>query len=99
VKDEPKPPLLWIQTTVFAATFLIAAIGVPWYALSVGFEWSAIVAFVLFCGATGISITAGYHRLWAHNAAVLCPLRRRNGPEQHPELGERPSPPSSPCGR
>jgi stearoyl-CoA desaturase (delta-9 desaturase) len=76
VKDEPKPPLLWIQTTVFAATFLIAAIGVPWYALSVGFEWSAIVAFVLFCGATGISITAGYHRLWAHNAYKAHPLLR-----------------------
>jgi stearoyl-CoA desaturase (delta-9 desaturase) len=59
---------LWVQITVFAATFLIAAIGVPWYALSVGFESSAIIAFVLFCMATGISITAGYHRLWAHSA-------------------------------
>jgi stearoyl-CoA desaturase (delta-9 desaturase) len=66
--QEEKPPLLWVQTTVFAATFLIAAIGVPWYALSVGFEWSAIVAFIAFFAATGLSITAGYHRLFAHNA-------------------------------
>ncbi len=65
---EEKPPLLWVQCTVFAVTFLIAAIGVPWYALAVGFEWSAIIAFVLFLLATGLSITAGYHRLWAHNA-------------------------------
>ena len=67
-QGEEKPPLLWVQATVFAVTFLIAAIGVPWYALAVGFEWSAIIAFVLFCVATGLSITAGYHRLWAHNA-------------------------------
>ncbi len=67
-QGEEKPPLLWVQATVFAITFLIAAIGVPWYAIAVGFEWSAIVAFVLFCIATGLSITAGYHRLWAHNA-------------------------------
>lgn len=73
---EEKPPLLWVQTTVFAATFLIAAIGVPWYAMAVGFEWTAILGFVLFWLATGISITAGYHRLWAHNAyKASWPLR------------------------
>ena len=68
LKEQEKPPLLWVQTIVFATTFLVAAIGVPWYAIAVGFEWSAIVGFVLFWLATGISITAGYHRLWAHNA-------------------------------
>ena len=50
---EEKPPILWVQTTVFAVTFLVAAIGVPWYALSVGFEWSAIIAFAVFCMLTG----------------------------------------------
>jgi len=68
IRADERLPLLWVQTTVFAVTFLVAAIGVPWYALSVGFEWSAWLGFFLFCGATGISITAGYHRLWAHNA-------------------------------
>jgi stearoyl-CoA desaturase (delta-9 desaturase) len=66
--NEEKPPFLWIQASVFSLTFLIAAIGVPWYALAVGFEWSAIIAFILFLFATGLSITAGYHRLWSHNA-------------------------------
>ena len=66
--DAGTPPLLWVQTILFASTFLIALIGVPWYALAVGFDWTAWLGFVLFCGATGISITAGYHRLWAHNA-------------------------------
>ncbi|MGI9324414.1 MAG: acyl-CoA desaturase [Pseudomonadales bacterium] len=73
---ESKPPLLWVQTILFVATFAIAVIGVPWYQLSVGFHWSAIVGFVLFCGFSGISITAGYHRLWAHNAyKARAPLR------------------------
>jgi stearoyl-CoA desaturase (delta-9 desaturase) len=66
--NEEKPPFLWVQASVFSLTFLIAAIGVPWYALSVGFEWSAIIAFIVFLFATGLSITAGYHRLWSHNA-------------------------------
>jgi len=66
--EPSKPPLLWPQTLVFAMTFAIAAIGVPWYAIAVGFEWSAWIAFLVFCVATGISITAGYHRMWAHNA-------------------------------
>ena len=58
-QDQSKPPLLMVQTILFASTFLIAAIGVPWYAIAVGFEWTAWVAFVLFVGMTGISITAG----------------------------------------
>ena len=64
----PKPPLLLVQTTIFAATFLIALIGVPWYALTIGFHWSAWLAFAIYFFATGLSITAGYHRLWAHNS-------------------------------
>ncbi|MFK7914850.1 MAG: acyl-CoA desaturase [Pseudomonadales bacterium] len=69
-------PFLWLQALVFTLTFAIAAIGVPWYAMAVGFEWSAIVGFVLFAGISGISITAGYHRLWAHNAyKARLPLR------------------------
>lgn len=69
-----KPPLLWLQTLVFALTFLVAAIGVPWYGLTVGFHWTAWAAFVLFFFGTGIAITAGYHRLWAHNSYKAHPV-------------------------
>jgi stearoyl-CoA desaturase (delta-9 desaturase) len=66
--SEQKPPILWPQTLMFAITFAVAAIGVPWYGFTVGFHWSQWLAFVVILGANGISITAGYHRLWAHNA-------------------------------
>ena len=67
VNEQSTPPLLVVQSTLFISTLLISVVGLPWYAMSIGFEWSAWLACVLFCGFTGISITAGYHRLWAHN--------------------------------
>ena len=73
---DETPPLLWLQTGVFGLTFLIALIGVPWYAFSVGFHWSAWVACFAYCIATGMSITAGYHRLWSHNSYKAHPILR-----------------------
>ena len=75
-ETDHKPPICWPPTLVFILTALVAAIGVPWYALTRGFEWTAVAGFFVFAGLTGISITAGYHRLWAHNAyRARLPLR------------------------
>ena len=75
-KNFEKPPLIWLNTLVFAITFAIAAIGVPLYAFTVGigaeFWW---VMFGTACFA-GISITAGYHRLWAHRTYDANPVLR-----------------------
>ncbi|WP_258807524.1 fatty acid desaturase [Pseudidiomarina sp. CB1] len=63
-----KPKVIWLNTLVFAITFLVAAIGVPWYGLTQGFSaglWFALIGTIAFAG---ISITAGYHRLWSHRA-------------------------------
>lgn len=61
-----KPRLLWINILVFLATFLIAAIAVPYRAITHGFDsFEIIAALICFCYC-GISITAGYHRLWSH---------------------------------
>lgn len=74
--SHANPPILWVQLLVFSLTAGITLIGVPWYALTVGFHWTAVVGFVLFAGMSGISITAGYHRLWAHKAyQARLPLR------------------------
>lgn len=62
-----KAPLIWVTTILFSTTFLVASIGVPAYAFSYGFDlsqWALMTAIVMLCG---ISITAGYHRLWSHN--------------------------------
>lgn len=61
-----KAPIIWLNVSLFAITFAIAAIGVPIYALTVGISggiWLAALALFIF---SGLSITAGYHRLWSH---------------------------------
>lgn len=61
-----KAPLIWLNVLVFSITFAVAAIGVPIYAFTVGISaglwWSALALFIF----SGLSITAGYHRLWSH---------------------------------
>jgi len=71
-----KPPLLWTNVLVFGLTGLAAAILVPLYGMLVGYHWTAILACVLLLGYSGISITAGYHRLWAHRTYEAHPLLR-----------------------
>ena len=61
-----KPPLIWTNVSLFAITFLGAAILVPWYGILHGYGLTEWLAFVGFAFASGLSITAGYHRLWSH---------------------------------
>lgn len=63
---QPKAPLNWVSLTVIAITNLIALTVVPWYAFAYGYGTAAIVWFAFFAIANGMSITAGYHRLWSH---------------------------------
>ncbi|MCP5161023.1 MAG: fatty acid desaturase [Hahellaceae bacterium] len=63
-----KPPIIWLNVTVFSLTSLFALIGVPWYGVVFGYDIWHVVATVLCIGYCGMSITAGYHRLWAHHA-------------------------------
>ncbi|OZB04641.1 MAG: acyl-CoA desaturase [Idiomarina sp. 34-48-12] len=63
-----KPPIIWLNLSVFAITFLVTVIGVPWYGLTHGFSAGLIAGLIGTIVFAGISITAGYHRLWAHRA-------------------------------
>ena len=63
-----KPGFVWPTLLMLTITPLIALIGIPWYQIAVGFEWSHWLTFAVVAVLNGISITAGYHRLWAHNA-------------------------------
>ena len=69
-----KPPIIWTNVLVFALTFIIAAVGIPAYEIMVGFTWQEIVATILCLGYCGMSITAGYHRLWAHKTYEAHPI-------------------------
>jgi len=68
ISSSQKPPLNWLPISVFVISGLITLFGIPYYALSHGFDgWqiAAMIAGIVFCE---ISITAGYHRLWSHRA-------------------------------
>jgi stearoyl-CoA desaturase (delta-9 desaturase) len=74
--EPARPPVIWLNVLVFSMTFAIAAIGVPLYAWAAGFSVSTVIAAVLATGYCGMSITAGYHRLWSHRAYEAHPLVR-----------------------
>lgn len=60
------PPINWVATSIFSLTFLGAVVLVPLYGYYNPYdavEWVVFAVFLAFCG---FSITAGYHRLWAH---------------------------------
>ncbi|MDO9620933.1 MAG: fatty acid desaturase, partial [Moraxellaceae bacterium] len=66
--EQIKPPINWPGAIVLVGTPLLAMILLPWFALSYGFTAVAWISFVVLAILNGISITAGYHRLWAHRA-------------------------------
>ena len=63
-----KPEINWVPAIILTATPIAALTVIPWYAFSHDFTTAAWVSFVLLLGLNGLSITGGYHRLWAHRA-------------------------------
>ena len=63
---KTKPRIIWLNVLVFSITFAIAAIGLPIYLYFYDFDVATWIAFVIATGYCGMSITAGYHRLWSH---------------------------------
>ncbi|MFT5298924.1 MAG: stearoyl-CoA desaturase (delta-9 desaturase) [Colwellia sp.] len=61
-----KPKIVWLNLSVFLITFLVAAIGVPYRALTHGFDTTELVVALCCFIYCGMSITTGYHRLWSH---------------------------------
>jgi stearoyl-CoA desaturase (delta-9 desaturase) len=64
---EERPRRLNVTNIVFLlGTLLVALVGTPWYIVSHGLGWPETLTFVLVWFAVGLSVTAGYHRLFAH---------------------------------
>src|SRR5690349_13613616 len=61
-----RAPLLWVNALLFLFTFLAAITVVPWYGIVHGYSTAAWITFAILLAATGLAISAGYHRLWAH---------------------------------
>jgi stearoyl-CoA desaturase (delta-9 desaturase) len=61
-------PINWTTTILFTVTPLATLVLVPWYGFAHGYSGASwLIAFALLW-ASGVSITAGYHRLWSHRA-------------------------------
>jgi len=71
-----KPPIIITNVLVFSVLTLIALVGTPLWALSYGFDWVEIAAAIFLFYFTGMSITAGYHRLWSHKTYNAHPIVR-----------------------
>lgn len=61
-----KPPIILTNILVFVVTGAIALLAVPLWAVTMGFDTVEIVTAIVLFYFTGMSITAGYHRLWSH---------------------------------
>ena len=71
-----RSPVNWRNVLLFSLTPLAAAVLVPLYGIRYGYDWFEWLLFVLMMGFCGMSITAGYHRLWAHKTYKAHPLVR-----------------------
>ncbi|MDV7103553.1 fatty acid desaturase [Vibrio sp. TH_r3] len=63
-----KPPLIWLNVFVFALTAILALVAAPVYGYYQGYGWEHAIWLAIAYSFCNLSITAGYHRLWAHKA-------------------------------
>ena len=72
-----KPKLRKDIAFIFIGTALVSIIGVPLYGyFNGGYSPALWALFVLFVLWNGMSITAGYHRLWSHKSYQAHPVIR-----------------------
>lgn len=66
--QKEAPQIRWDVCAVLFGTLLVTVIAVPWFGMTHGYESWLWAGFVVFVGWNGLSITAGYHRLWSHKS-------------------------------
>jgi stearoyl-CoA desaturase (delta-9 desaturase) len=62
----PRPSINWLNLVFLLGTLTVALIGTPWYLVKVGLGWPEAITFLVIWFFVGLSVTAGYHRLFAH---------------------------------
>ena len=67
-QSNPKPPLIRINVGIFVGLPLVALLLVPAWGIYRGFDTAQWLWALAFLYLNGMSITGGYHRLWAHKA-------------------------------
>ena len=74
MNNAERVPLDFKSILVLVLVPIIAMFSIPYYAFKYGFSFFDWLWFAFFMVSTGLSITAGYHRLWSHRSykANLC---------------------------
>ncbi|HEY0513333.1 MAG TPA: fatty acid desaturase [Thermoanaerobaculia bacterium] len=65
-ETAPKRQINWLNLVFLLGTLLVALVGTPWYLLKVGLGWPEGLTFLVIWLFVGLSVTAGYHRLFSH---------------------------------
>jgi stearoyl-CoA desaturase (delta-9 desaturase) len=63
----------WVNILFLTLTPVVAVVGTTWHALAVGFEWWMLLLALVMYLLVGMSICAGYHRLFSHRAYEASP--------------------------
>lgn len=63
---EAKPRLNWLNIVFLLGTLVVALVGTPWSIYNYGLGLPETLTFLLIWGFVGLSVTAGYHRLFSH---------------------------------
>jgi len=58
----------WVRIAFFVLSPVIGILGTAAYALAFGVSWWQPALFLVLYAAIGVSVTAGYHRLFAHRS-------------------------------
>lgn len=66
--SSTRAPLNWPAIIMFLLSTVPVVTVFPWYAWTFGFDTFEWVSFSVLWALNGLSITAGYHRLWAHRS-------------------------------
>lgn len=69
-------PINWTNMLLFSITPACAITLVPLYGWLYGYDLVEWLAFIFMMGVCGMSITAGYHRLWSHKTYTAHPALR-----------------------
>lgn len=69
VRRATHPQINWVATLMFIVSMVLGVILTPLYGWFIDpFDWVEWTTCLVFLYFSGTAITAGYHRLWSHNA-------------------------------
>lgn len=74
IESRSVPKMVWPNIVFFSVTSVLGFIVAPWYFLRYGISSIEIWLSLFYVAATGLAITVGYHRLFAHRNFIASPI-------------------------